>query len=397
MAGGDNTEPKQRAWYNKGMKRVPVDTAHASYEVVIERGGVEQAASYFEAVVGGRRLFVVADREAWRHQGPRLERGLRGRDYTLLELDPGEQNKRLAQIETLADRIYAAGADRTACVVAFGGGIAGDIGGFLAAVYMRGVDVIQVPTTLLAQVDASIGGKTGVNLAEGKNLVGSFHQPRLVLIDPEALATLPERQYRAGLYEVIKTGIVWSRDLFDLLDERRVDVLARDPGVLETIITQSAAIKAEVVGRDEREGDLRRILNYGHTLGHALESETEYRRLLHGEAVAYGMIAAGHLAEAIGMLAADDRERIERLILRYGPIPSLEGVEVERLLGRLGGDKKTIGGRVHFVLPTEIGTVKVVSDIDSSLIREAAEAGLLALATASAEAHVPVETTATKQ
>ena len=384
------------AWYNRGMKRVPVNTANASYEVVIERGSVEQAASHFEAVAAGRKLFVVADREAWRHQGSRLEQGLEGHDYTLLELEPGERNKRLVQVETLADRMYAAGADRAACVVAFGGGIAGDIGGFLAAVYMRGVDVIQVPTTLLAQVDASIGGKTGVNLAEGKNLVGSFHQPRLVLIDPETLATLPEREYRAGLYEVIKTGIIWSRDLFDLLEGRRADVLARDPGVLETIITESVAIKAEVVGRDEREGDLRRILNYGHTLGHALEAETEYRRLLHGEAVAYGMIAAAHLAEATGMLALEDRERIEHLVLEYGPIPSLEGVAVARLVERLGGDKKTIGGRVHFVLPTEIGTVKVVSDVDSSLIREAAEAGLRAFAAAPAEANPPVETVASK-
>ena len=377
------------------MKRVLVTTAHAPYDVVVERGSLEQAASHFEAVVRGRRLFVVADQEAWRHQGSRLEKGLRGLHFSLLELELGERNKRLAQVETLADRMYAAGADRSACVVAFGGGIVGDVGGFLAAVYMRGVDVIQVPTTLLAQVDASVGGKTGVNLAEGKNLVGSFHQPRLVLIDPEALNTLPEREYRAGLYEVIKTGIIWSRHLFDLLEERREDVLARDPDVLETIITESVAIKAEVVGRDEREGDLRRILNYGHTLGHALEAETEYSRLLHGEAIAYGMVAAGHLGEATGMLATEDRQRIERLVLQYGPIPSLEGINVTRLAGRLGGDKKTIDGRVHFVLPTEIGTVKVVGDIDRGVICDAAEAGLDAMAAAT-EASPTVETAASK-
>ena len=379
------------------MKRVPVNTTHASYEVVVERGAVERAASHFEAVAAGQRLFIVADREAWRHQGSRLDKGLSDHNYTLLELEPGEQNKRLAQIETLADQMYAAGADRKACVVAFGGGIAGDIGGFLAAAYMRGIDVIQVPTTLLAQVDASIGGKTGVNLAEGKNLVGAFHQPRLVLIDPETLNTLPEREFRAGLFEVIKTGIIWSRDLFNLLDERRGDVLDRDPDVVETLITESVAIKAEVVARDEREGDLRRILNYGHTLGHAIEAETEYRRLLHGEAVAYGMIAAAYLAESTGMLVAEERERIERVVLGYGPIPSLGGVAAARLVERLGGDKKTIGGRVHFVLPTEIGAVKVVSDIDRSLIREAAEAGLEACAAGVADVNPPVQATVTNR
>ena len=379
------------------MKRVAVKTANASYEVLVERGALDRAASHLQPLVAGRRIFVVADREAWRHQGSRFEAGLQGLDHTRLDLEPGEQHKRLEQIETLADRMYSAGADRKACVVAFGGGIAGDVGGFLAAVYMRGVDVVQVPTTLLAQVDAAVGGKTGVNLAEGKNLLGAFHQPRLVLIDPETLTTLPEREYRAGLYEVIKYGIIWSRDLFDLLAERRSDILARDPDLLETIITESVAIKAEVVGRDEREGDLRRILNYGHTLGHALEAETAYCRLLHGEAVAYGMIAAGHLAESTGLLSADERETIEHTILSYGTIPDLQGVSAERLVERLRGDKKTIGGRVHFVLPTEIGEVKVVSDIAGELIRDAAESGLQTVSNAWADTITPVQASVTNR
>jgi 3-dehydroquinate synthase len=245
------------------MQRVPVTTAGAAYDVVVERGSLEHAAEHIRPVIGERRLFVVADPGAWRAQGTRLETGLRGLDYTLLLMQGGEEHKRIQQVETLAEQMYAAGADRKCCAIAFGGGIAGDVGGFLAASYMRGVDVIQIPTTLLAQVDASIGGKTGVNLASGKTLVGAFHQPRLVLIDPAVLATLPEREYCAGLYEIIKHGVIWSESLFELMANRRGGVLDRDPEILEAMIAESVRIKAEVVSKDEREGDLRRILNYG--------------------------------------------------------------------------------------------------------------------------------------
>ena len=363
------------AWYKGGM-RIPVQTAGASYDVVVERGSLEQASDYLGPLVGGRRIFVVADEGAWRHQGPRLEAGLDGLDTTILPLPAGEERKRLEQIESLADQMYAAGADRSSCVLAFGGGVAGDVGGFLAAAYMRGVDVVQVPTTLLAQVDAAIGGKTGVNLAAGKNLLGAFHQPILVLIDPTSLETLPEREYRAGLFEVIKYGIIRSRSLFDLLRNQREAVLSREPEVLEAIITESVSIKAEVVAKDEREGDLRRILNYGHTLGHALEAESAYRRLLHGEAVAYGMTAAARLAESTGLLPSEERQAIEETILAYGPIPSLEGISAAKLVARLAGDKKTIGGRIHFVLPEEVGRVRVVSEPDPRLVLEAAESAL---------------------
>jgi 3-dehydroquinate synthase len=244
---------------------------------------------------------------------------------------------------------------------------------------MRGVDVIQIPTTLLAQVDAAIGGKTGVNLASGKNLVGAFHQPRLVLIDPTTLNTLPDREFRAGLFEVIKYGVIWSTKLFELMTVGRREVLARDPQILEAIISESVRIKAEVVKADEREGNLRRILNYGHTLGHALEAETAYRRLLHGEAVAYGMIAAGRLAEAMGLLAGDARQQIERCVLDYGPLPDPGEIAAENLTARISGDKKTIGGRVHFVLADRIGNVRVVTDPPGGLVLKAAAGALEAL------------------
>jgi 3-dehydroquinate synthase len=361
------------------MQRIPVETAHASYDVVVEAGALERAREWVEPLTARRRLFVVADPRAWQHQGERLKAGLAGLDHTVLELQAGEQNKRLTQVETLAERMYAGGADRSGCVLAFGGGIAGDVGGFLAASYMRGVDVIQIPTTLLAQVDAAIGGKTGVNLASGKNLVGAFHQPRLVLIDPTTLNTLPDREFRAGLFEVIKYGVIWSTKLFELMTVGRREVLARDPQILEAIISESVRIKAEVVKADEREGNLRRILNYGHTLGHALEAETAYRRLLHGEAVAYGMIAAGRLAEAMGLLAGDARQQIERCVLDYGPLPDPGEIAAENLTARISGDKKTIGGRVHFVLADRIGNVRVVTDPPGGLVLKAAAGALEAL------------------
>jgi 3-dehydroquinate synthase len=358
------------------MARIPVETAHASYDVVVEAGALERARQWIEPITASRRLFVVADPQAWQQQGSRLTAGLAGLDHTVLELQAGEENKRLSQVESLAERMYAAGADRSACVLAFGGGITGDVGGFLAASYMRGVDVIQIPTTLLAQVDAAIGGKTGVNLASGKNLVGAFHQPRLVLIDPTTLRTLPDREFRAGLFEVLKYGVIWSPKLFEVMTAGRREVLARDPRILEAIISESARIKAEVVKADEREGDLRRILNYGHTLGHALEAETAYRCLLHGEAVAYGMIAAGRLAEALQLLPPGTRSEIERTVLDYGPLPDPGEVAAEKLVARIRGDKKTIGGRVHFVLADRIGHVRVVQDPPANLILEAAARAL---------------------
>ena len=360
------------------MERVRVTAASSAYDVVVDPGGLDRAAEHIRPLTGERGLFIVADESAWEHQGPRLEAGLAGMPFVTIPLQAGEERKRLAQIESLAEQMHAAGADRSACVVAFGGGIAGDVGGFLAASYMRGVDVIQIPTTLLAQVDASVGGKTGVNLVEGKNLVGAFHQPLLVLIDPTTLNTLPPREYRAGLFEVIKHGVIRRRTLFDLLRDRRDEVIRRDPKTLEALIAESVRIKAEVVAEDEREGGLRRILNYGHTLGHALEAETGYARLLHGEAVAFGMVAAARLAESLGIFDPEERESLEALIAAYGPIPELSGIDASRLVERVRGDKKTIGGHVHFVLPEKIGKVRVVRDPETPLVQAAAESTLRA-------------------
>jgi len=288
----------------------------------------------------------------------------------------GEPRKRLHAVEVLAEQMMVFGGDRSSLVVAFGGGICTDVAGFLAAIFMRGVPVIQIPTTLLAQVDAAIGGKTGVNLVSGKNLMGSFHQPLAVLIDPDVLRTLSDREYRAGLYEIIKAGVIRDADLFRFLQDHAGRVLARDADALEHIIAAAVRIKAEVVTADEREGDLRRILNFGHTIGHALEAETRYERLLHGEAVAFGMHAATRLAESIGKLDAKAAAEIHEVVRLYGPVPTLDGISADSLLARLGSDKKTVKGKVHFVLPTRIGAVEIVSGIDPAVIRQAIEAEL---------------------
>jgi 3-dehydroquinate synthase len=345
-----------------------------SYEAIVERGILERVAQYLPPKAG--KLFVVSTEDVWRHQGARLEGALGGVPYDALFLPGGEHQKRLAPLEELAEEMVRRGGDRSSAIVAFGGGIVTDMAGFLAAIFMRGIPVVQAPTTLLAQLDAGIGGKTGVNLEIGKNLIGSFHQPLAVLIDPTVLDTLPDREYRAGLYEVLKAGVIRSEPLFRFLTDHRDEVLARRPEAVDRIIADSVRIKAEVVSADEREGGLRRILNFGHTFGHALEAETGYTRLLHGEAVAFGMRAAVYLAERTGYLSAEDSVDILEAIRLYGPIPPLEGVSAERLLARLRSDKKTIQGHVHFVLPERIGEVKVVSGVDEKVALMAIQAAL---------------------
>jgi 3-dehydroquinate synthase len=322
------------------------------------------------------KIFIATTPDVWELYGDALNAGLAGREAHPLFFPGGESTKRFEPVESLAEQMVHAGADRSSLVIAFGGGIATDMGAFLASIFMRGIPVIQIPTTLLAQVDAAIGGKAGVNLRAGKNLIGTFHQPLAVLIDPDVLRSLPEREYRAGLFEVVKYGIISSPQLFDLLTSRSGDVLAQSPAVLDEIIAESVRIKAEVVSADEKEGDLRRILNFGHTVGHALEAETEYQRFLHGEAVAFGMNAATQLAFRVGLLDAATRDSILRTISLYGPIPSLNGIAANALFRRLISDKKTIQGKVHFVLPERIGQVRVMSGVDEDKVLSAIEAAL---------------------
>jgi 3-dehydroquinate synthase len=353
------------------MPSFRVETPQRSYDAIVERGCLGRI-----QIPGTGKVFVVTTADVFKLHGKALAPALGGRDLCILTFPGGEPRKRLAEVEQLAEQMIQAGADRSSLVVAFGGGIVGDLAGFLAAIFMRGIPVIQVPTTLLAQVDAAVGGKTGVNLVAGKNLVGSFHQPLAVLIDPDVLKTLPEREYRAGLYEIIKCGVIRDASLFEMLDTHRDAVLAQEPWAVEQAIAAAVRIKAEVVTADEREGDLRRILNFGHTVGHALEAETHYERLLHGEAVSFGMRAATVLAQRLGKLDAAAAAQVRDMITGYGPIPSIQGIEASHLVDRLRSDKKTIQGKVHFVLPVRIGAVEVVSGVPPAMVLESIQTAL---------------------
>jgi 3-dehydroquinate synthase len=357
------------------MPSFSVATPQHCYSAIVERGVIGRVAEYLPKQRG--KVFVVSTEDVWRHQGGAFAGSLADIPHEVLYLPGGEDRKRLAPLELLADEMVQRGADRSSMVIAFGGGIVNDMAGFLAAIFMRGIPVLQVPTTLLAQVDAAIGGKTGANLVSGKNLIGSFHQPIAVLIDPAVLETLPEREYRSGLYEIIKAGIIREPGLFHYLAGHSDDVLNRMPAAIDRIIEDSVRMKAEVVSTDEREGDLRRILNFGHTFGHALEAETGYTRFLHGEAVGWGMRAAVYLSELTGHLSAEDSVEILETLQLYGPIPPLDGISAENLLARLVHDKKTIRGKVHFVLAVRIGEVTVVSGIDEKLVLEAIRSSLL--------------------
>ena len=355
------------------MPSFEVATPGKRYFAKVERGILEKVSYYLPETPG--KLFIVTTEDVWRLHSARLLRSLT-RPHSIIFFRGGELNKRLSSVEEMAEQMVAEGADRRSAILAFGGGIVGDTAGFLAASFMRGIPVVQVPTTLLAQVDASIGGKTGVNLVSGKNLFGAFHQPEAVLIDPTVLATLPEREYRAGLFEVIKCGVIRSPRLFDIMERRSADVLAKVPAVVDDIIAECVRIKAEVVSADEREGGLRRILNFGHTIGHALEAETHYTRFLHGEAVAFGMAAIVHLACLTDDFSASLASKVLETILRYGPIPPLEDISAKRLAIRLQQDKKTVLGQVHFVMPQKIGQVKVITGIDEQLVLSAIRAAL---------------------
>jgi 3-dehydroquinate synthase len=352
------------------MVKVRVSTPQRSYEAVIENGLLEQVGGYLRNLVGNRKqLFVITVPPVRRRWGKKLDRSLKSAGFvpTFVQMNDGERYKRLASVEVLSEKLTRLGADRSALLLAFGGGVIGDVTGFLASVYMRGIDVVQIPTTVQAQVDAAIGGKTGVNLRTGKNLVGTFHQPLAVLIDPVVLSTLPMREFRAGLYESLKAGVIGRPELFAELEKVNISVLRRDSEKLEHVITESVRLKAEVVSADERESDLRRVLNLGHTIGHALEAETKYRHFLHGEAVAWGMLAAAQIAVTMGKLDSTIGRRIHEAVIGFGPLPKVT-VPSRNILRLLQSDKKTRDGVVHFVLPSRIGKVEIVNDVPAKVV-----------------------------
>lgn len=354
------------------MHTIRVDTPSARYEVVAGSGLLATLAPRIERVAGRlpRRVFVITSPEIWALWGETLAGSFAEPPITLF-LPAGEKHKTLASVEKLLRQMIAAGGDRGSLLIAFGGGIVGDVGGFVASIFMRGIPYVQVPTTFLAQVDSSVGGKTGVNLPEGKNLVGSFHHPVAVFADIGVLGTLPERELRAGLMESVKAGIIRDRTLVRFMEEHVDDILRRDARALEKVIAASIRMKADVVNRDERESGLRMILNFGHTLGHAIEQVTRYKVLLHGEAVGWGMVAALHLASQRGTISSRQAERLESLIHLYGPLPPLK-LRAKKLVAATGADKKNVGGVRRFVLPVGIGDAGVVQDVTPAEMEKAA-------------------------
>jgi 3-dehydroquinate synthase len=344
------------------MPTIRVTSSAGPYSVYCAPGALARAASLIARLGDSTGTFVLSSPRVWRYWGRALASQISGARHPIL-FDDRESAKRLSTVEEIARQLVRAGADRRAVLVAVGGGVVGDVAGFAAAVYLRGVRLVQVPTTLVAQVDSAIGGKTGVNLPEGKNLVGAFYPPKLVIADPEALRPLPHREFRSGLYEVVKYGVIADERLFGFLERCMDAVLRRDPAALAFIISRSIAIKADVVTRDERESGLRQILNFGHTLGHALEAATGYRRFLHGEAIGWGMIAATLLALATGRLDDSSAARVIRLVASVGPLPPLGNITPQQLRPIVAGDKKARGGRVLWVLPGRIGKTDWGADV----------------------------------
>lgn len=355
------------------MRTIRVNTASASYPVHVGPDIISNLGKHLYNLTGKRtaRVFVLTSPAIWSLWGMQFVSSLsKDQTPTVLFLPPGEQHKRLSSIERLATELSSAGADRSSILIAFGGGIIGDAGGFLAAIYMRGISYVQVPTTLLAQVDSSVGGKTGVNLTTGKNLIGSFHHPIAVFVDIDVLKTLPQRELRAGLYESIKAGIIRDPALFNLLERNRERVLAGDPAALNRVVSSSVAMKAEVVGIDEQESGLRMILNFGHTLGHAIEAVTGYKKLLHGEAIAWGMLAAIHISRSRKLLPEQDALRMADLIRACGPLPRFRA-RIPDLLGVAGRDKKNKAGTRRFVLTQGIGNAVVVENVTDAELASA--------------------------
>jgi len=350
--------------------RIRVELADRGYEIVIQDGLLDQVGEHLLPFKMGPETVVVTNAVVKRHYGTRVVRSLKAVGFkpTVLTLPDGERTKSVKWASAILDELVRRRYERKTWLLALGGGVIGDLAGFAASVYLRGIPFVQVPTTLVAQVDASIGGKTGVNHPRGKNLIGAFYQPKLVLSDPAVLRTLPVAEYRAGLAEVIKYGVIEDAAFFEFLERDIALVLKQDPASVQRIIRTSSAIKAVVVAEDEREGDRRRILNFGHTLGHALETVTGYKRYKHGETVAIGMVAAAGLAERLRLADATVAERIRTLVEKAGLSAALPPYPATRLINAMRQDKKVQDKRIHFVLPDRIGHV-IVSPVEEAEIR----------------------------
>lgn len=365
------------AWEPTEVLRVSL--GERSYDIVIAGDLLPRIGQWIDrddGAAGGSHVVVIVDERLASTYGRIVSESLSAeRRCDVIEVPSGESSKSVSQADRLWNKLLDLHTDRRSIVVAVGGGVVGDLAGFVAGTFARGIRFVQVPTTLLAQVDSSVGGKTGVNLARAKNMVGVFWQPDRVLIDPSTLESLPEREYRSGLAEVVKYGMILDADFFSYLERRREDILAQERDSVTRVIHESCRLKAEIVAQDEREtGGVRAILNYGHTFAHAFEAVTQYGVLLHGEAVSIGMVCAADLAVRLGMLSADIAERQQRLLEAFGlPVRLDHPVDASRILEAMRHDKKCASGALRFVLPERIGEVRVVPDVPLSEIASVVE------------------------
>lgn len=355
-------------------QRITVRSSAGRYSVLFGRGLLQRLPDCIAELGGASNTYILSSPSVWRNWGRYVARGCAAAHgakniFTIL-FDDRESSKNLQTVEHICRQLVKAGADRQAMLVAVGGGVVGDVAGYVAASFLRGVKLVHVPTTLVAQVDSAIGGKTGVNLPEGKNLVGAFYPPVVVVVDPDTLKTLPRREYRSGIYEVIKYGIIGDRQLFGFLERELAKVLRKEAVALDYVIPRCIKAKARIVSRDERESGLRETLNFGHTFGHALEAVTHYRVFRHGEAVAWGMIAAVLLGLATGKTGPSDAIRMIKLITRAGPLPALPDVPPEKMIATMMADKKARSGNLRFVVATKIGRPEIGFNVSEKTLRE---------------------------
>ncbi|MEM8637523.1 MAG: 3-dehydroquinate synthase [Cyanobacteria bacterium P01_G01_bin.54] len=352
-----------------------VNLPNTHYEIAIAPHRLNTIGSHLAHLNLGQKILLISNPEIDQHYGDRVRDALNQAGFNVAThlIPAGEEQKTLSSIEQIYNAALAHRLERSSTMVALGGGVIGDMTGFAAATWLRGINFVQIPTSLLAMVDASVGGKTGVNHPQGKNLIGAFYQPKLVLIDPTVLATLPPREFRAGMAEVIKYGVIWDVELFEKLEVagELSHYETINPALLETILVRSCQAKADVVSQDEREAGLRAILNYGHTLGHAVESLTQYRGVNHGEAVAIGMVAAGQVAVRLGLWSTQDAQRQDNLIAKTGlPTQIPDQLPAAQIIETLQTDKKVKAGKVRFILPTQLGEVTITDQVPTETLMQ---------------------------
>ena len=352
------------------MQRLNINLGKRSYDILLGSGLLGKLGECLSRIVKPSRIVLITHPSLFKIYGDKVLSGFKDQGWTadLIEVEEGETSKTLGQAEKIFDRLLDLKCDRKSVLIALGGGVIGDLVGFVAATFQRGVPFVQVPTTLLSQVDSSVGGKTAVNHPKGKNMIGAFYQPCLVLADLDTLQTLPQKEFRAGLAEIIKYGVISDSSLFEYLEKNVEKILQLDKKCLEYIIKTSCSIKAEVVEKDELENHYRMILNFGHTLGHAIEALTHYSKFIHGEAVAIGMVYAAKLSQKLGKCQEGIPRRLDRLVRKFGLPADLPDLNSKAIIESLYHDKKTMNHKIKFILVKEIGIVEIVDDIPEEKI-----------------------------